>query len=175
MSMSIDAYPGPLPGVYLEFSFILFSTFALRFVLPPIPPTDARRWLELMQRDSGIAFLWTRDRWEQPYFVSVMREHFARFYAFSPQGYEAAVRLTPDMVSALCTWLEGVWFPTSRREPEEPAASMDAPPCDTVESANANGQESQHRADHPDQDHDQDGTSQPAPVEIDLMRRNLRW
>lgn len=171
MAMSIDAYPGLLPGTYLEFSFILFSTFALRFLLHPIPSTDARRWLELMQRDSGITFLWTLNRWEQPYFVSVIREHFARFYAFSPQGYEAAVRLTPDMVSALCTWLEGIWFPPGHK-PEEPMDSSDTPHHNGAGDGGASSQGSQHPA---APDHDKDGTSRPTPVEIGLTHRNLRW
>jgi hypothetical protein len=109
--LTIDTHLTAESEVALELTITLFGTLALRFTLSPLVLTDRRRWIDLMRRDSGIAFLWTRERWEQPYIVFVVRENFARLYAFSPQGYEAAVRLTPDMVTALLDWLETLWFP----------------------------------------------------------------
>ncbi|MBN1565553.1 MAG: hypothetical protein JXA10_17040, partial [Anaerolineae bacterium] len=52
------------PNVTLEFTFTIFSALALRFRLTPLTYADRSRWLDLMNRTSGIAFLWTRERWE---------------------------------------------------------------------------------------------------------------
>lgn len=109
----------------LELTFTLSSALALRFRLPSLGATDRRRWLELMRRTNGIAFLWTRERWEQPYLVFVVRDYFVRLYAFSPHGFEAAARMTPDMAMALVDWLEGLWFPGQRPGREEPAAQAE--------------------------------------------------
>lgn len=119
VSMSLDAHLDPDAQARLEFTFTLFSTFTLRFPLNPVSPADCRRWLDLMRRDSGITFLWTFERWEKPYFIFVVREHFARFYAFSPQGYEASVRLTPDIVTLFCNWLEAIWPDGLTTEPDQ--------------------------------------------------------
>ena len=91
----------------------LFAAQRAGAAVPPRPllETDRRRWLDLMQRDSGIAFLWTRDRWEAPYVIFVVRDGFARVYAFSPHGFEAAARMTPDMVQVMVDWLGQLWFP----------------------------------------------------------------
>ncbi len=117
--LTVDSYQGSEsntahdehPDVTLEFTFTIFSALALRFRLTPLTGSDRSRWLDLMERSSGIAFLWTRDRWEQPYLIFVVREHFARLYAFSPTGIEAAARMTPDMITNLMEWLKGMWFP----------------------------------------------------------------
>jgi hypothetical protein len=121
--VTVDAHPGSDHDATLEFTATLFSALALRFSLSPLVASDRSRWLELMRRPNGIAFLWTRDRWEKPYLVFVVREHFARMYAFSPQGYGAAARLTPDMVTALLDWLEGLWFPEQRPQEQEPVST----------------------------------------------------
>ncbi len=111
VSMAVDAPIGDKAEATLEFTFTLYSTLSMSFLLPQLAMADRLRWLELMRRENGIAFLWTRDRWEQPYLIFVIREYFARVYAYSPQGYEAAIRMTPDMVTSLVNWLEGLWFP----------------------------------------------------------------
>jgi hypothetical protein len=98
-------------AVTVEITFTLFSALGMRFGLSPLSVSDRRRWLDLMRRDNGIAFLWTRERWEKPYLIFVVREHFARMYAFSPSGIEAAARLTPDVITQLVDWLEKLWFP----------------------------------------------------------------
>ena len=110
----------------------MFSALALRFRLSPLVASDRTRWLDLMGRDSGIAFLWTRERWEQPYLIFVVREHFARLYAFSPHGIEAAARMTPDMITKLMDWIGAFWFP-DRVTPraEEQARQLE----DTTEEA----------------------------------------
>jgi hypothetical protein len=113
-ALTVNALLDPEREASLEFTVTLHSALALRFDLAPLVASDRSHWLELMRRPNGIAFLWTRDRWEKPYLVFVVREHFARLYAFSPHGYEAAARLTPDTAAALLDWLEGLWFPEQR-------------------------------------------------------------
>jgi hypothetical protein len=117
--LTVDAHSQHGQEAALEFTFTLYSALALRFRLSPLVASDRSRWLDLMRRANGIAFLWTRDRWEQPYLIFVVREHFARVYAFSPLGFEAAARLTPDMVTTLLDWLENLWFPERRAERED--------------------------------------------------------
>lgn len=117
--LTVDAHIHRGPEAALEFTFTMYSALALRFRLTPLTSTDRSRWLDLMRRANGIAFLWTRDRWEQPYVIFVVREHFVRLYAFSPNGFEAAARLTPMMVTSLLDWLEGLWFPGRQAQGEE--------------------------------------------------------
>ncbi|MBN1965823.1 MAG: hypothetical protein JW910_14320 [Anaerolineae bacterium] len=126
MLLTFDVHTGSDPDATLDMTFTLSSALALRFRLAPLQATDRRRWLDMMQRESGITFLWTRQRWEQPYVICVVREHFARLYAFSPAGFEASVRLTPDMSSTLLDWLGRLWFPDTyvprtQRTPRVPA------------------------------------------------------
>jgi hypothetical protein len=102
----------------LTFTFTLFGALALRFHLTPLVEPDRAQWMELLRRDNGITVLWTRERWEQPYLILVTREGFGRLYAFSPHNFEAAARLTPDMVTGLVDWLEALWFP--ERHPLDP-------------------------------------------------------
>jgi hypothetical protein len=112
--VTIDAPLDDDPDATLTFTFTLRGALGLRFRLEALDRADRRRWLDLMRRDNGIAFLWTQDRWEDAYLIFVIREMFARFYAFSPNGYEAAARLTPEMVDELTGWLEDLWFPGAR-------------------------------------------------------------
>lgn len=117
-TLMVDAQPG-YPD-RLVFTFVLFGAIGLRFALAPIQETDRHRWPELMRRENGITFLWTQERWEQPYLIFVVREGFGRLYGNSPHGFEAAVRLTPDMCAALVDWLEGIWFPERDLAAPEP-------------------------------------------------------
>jgi hypothetical protein len=129
-TVGVDA---PLPRgtqAALEVTFTLFGALALRFRLPLLEAPDRTRWLDLMRRDNGIAFLWTRQRWEQPYLIFVVRERFARLYAFSPQGFEAAARMTPDVTEGLIGWLEGLWFPDRQPKPA-PAGAVTKPAAAT--------------------------------------------
>ena len=111
-SMMIDvpvSIPDPQSAT-IDVSFSLMSMLAVRFTVAPLVEQDRARWLDLMRRENGITFLWTHYRWEHPYVIFVVREHFARLYAFSPAGIEAAARLTPDVLDDLIGWLEGLWF-----------------------------------------------------------------
>ncbi|GEM_PF-2191050 len=116
LMLSVDAHTDE--AATLDFTFTLFSVIALRFRLSPLVEGDRSRWLDLMRRANGITFLWTRERWEQPHLIFVVREHFGRVYAFSPAGYEAAARMTPQMITELLDWLEDLWFPGRREERE---------------------------------------------------------
>ncbi|WP_119067821.1 hypothetical protein [Aggregatilinea lenta] len=138
VSMNVDAFHDAAGDIHMNFTFTLLSTLSQRFSLNGVPPVDARRWLELMRRDSGITFLWTHARWEKPYFIFVVREHFARFYAFSPQGYEASVRLTPDMVTQLCTWLEKVWLSQADEPAQLESSALNMPHAGEHRSAPGN-------------------------------------
>lgn len=94
----------------LELSFVLGGMLSLRFVLSNLPEVDRRRWLDLMRREQGIAFLWSRARWERDYMIFIVRKYNIRAYAFSPHGFEAAVRMTPEVLHSYLDWLEGYWF-----------------------------------------------------------------
>ncbi len=99
----------------LETTFTYGSMLSFRFHLGILDKTDRRRWLDLMRRPSGIAFLWTKERWEKDYLICVVRENFARIYAFAPDRFEAAVRVTLDVVDELLDWLESHWFISETR------------------------------------------------------------
>ncbi len=102
----------------IEVIFLLQSMIAIRFNLSAITDVHRKRFLELMHRPDGIAFLWTRERWENDYLIFVVREHFARVYAFGPGRYDAACRLTPECLDQLMVWLTGYW--SSGEEPPPP-------------------------------------------------------
>lgn len=92
-----------------EATFTLNHMLALRFHLGDISTYDKRRWIDLMRREGGVAFLWTSRRWEEDYFIFVLRPHYARMYAFSPQRFEASVRLTHPVARQLINWLDMRW------------------------------------------------------------------
>jgi len=180
--LTVDAHSQHGQEAVLEFTFTMYSALALRFRLSPLMATDRSRWLDLMRRANGIAFLWTRDRWEQPYLIFVVREHFARLYAFSPHGFEAAARLTPDMVTTLIDWLESLWFPERRDQLDEsdrqplPPVSAERPtiadPPSRIELA--------RRAALPDRpeeqwEEDHAPAAQPDAEESDLSASDLDW
>lgn len=93
----------------LEASFTLNGMIGVNFRLGAIPAIQRKRFLDLMRRSNGIAFLWTIERWERDYLVFVVRERFARVYAFGPGRFDAACRLTPDGLEQLLTWLSTFW------------------------------------------------------------------
>lgn len=98
-------------------SFTFGSMLTLRFRLDGLSDVDRTRWLELMRREQGgLAFLWGAARWEQDYVICVVRRYFSNFYAFSPRGYEAAIRMTPDVTKQLMGWLAGFWKPAPPAE-----------------------------------------------------------
>ncbi|GAB1421103.1 hypothetical protein MASR2M15_12430 [Anaerolineales bacterium] len=94
----------------VQMSFTFGSMLTLRFQLYDLNDANRRRWLELMRREQGgLAFLWGPNRWENDYLVCITRKYFSNLYAFSPSGFEAAIRLTPDITVSLLDWLEEVW------------------------------------------------------------------
>ncbi|PJF42670.1 MAG: hypothetical protein CUN55_09745 [Phototrophicales bacterium] len=122
-----------LQSGYLEVIFTAHNMLSFRFDLGEIQVSDRQRWLELMRRKTGgIAFLWTRKRWESDYMIFVVREYFTRVYAFSPKRFEAGVRITPDVVQSLLDWLEKYWVeakPSQKSEvsqgPTKPMTSVE--------------------------------------------------
>lgn len=94
----------------IQMSFTLGSMLTLKFTLNELSDLDRSRWLELMRRDhGGMAFLWGPSRWESDYLICVSRKYFINFYAFSPHNFEAAIRMTPDVIRKLLEWLEEFW------------------------------------------------------------------
>ncbi|HLY26125.1 MAG TPA: hypothetical protein VKQ72_07285 [Aggregatilineales bacterium] len=103
----------------LNVSFLLQSMIAVRFALGATTDMHRRRFLELMRRPNGIAFLWTRERWERDYLIFVVREHFARVYAFGPDRFDGACRITPEGLDQLLTWLGTFWADVAPKEGED--------------------------------------------------------
>jgi hypothetical protein len=93
-----------------EATFTLSHMLALRFRLASLSGYDKRRWLDLMRREAGAAFLWSGKRWEDDYLIFVLRPHYIRLYAFSPNRFEASVRITHPTTRQLIEWLEVRWF-----------------------------------------------------------------
>ncbi|MBZ0274860.1 MAG: hypothetical protein K8I60_01875, partial [Anaerolineae bacterium] len=104
----------------VQFTFAYSSVYALRFRMDTLSDMDRGRWLELMRRpQGGLAFLWSQTRWANDYIISTVRDGFAHLYAFSRFGYEAAIRITPDLTTNLLSWLAAYWQPI---EPKKPAS-----------------------------------------------------
>jgi hypothetical protein len=106
MTVDLDIKTGEM-----DITFTLGSMLAFRFEIGILDDQEKQRWLDLMRRQSGIAFLWQKERWERDYIIFVVRENFARLYAFSPNRFEAAARITPDVLVDLLDWIEAFWFP----------------------------------------------------------------
>lgn len=106
-SLILDADTGTK---VIQLSFTLGSMLTLRFTLDHLSAMDRTRWLELMRREQGgLAFLWGENRWEHDYLICVSRKHHTNFFAFSPNHFEAGVRLTPASNKQLLDWLEELW------------------------------------------------------------------
>ena len=100
----------------IQLSFTFGSMLTLKFVMSDLNNMDRDRWVELMRRDAGgLAFLWGTKRWTSDYMICISRKHFTNMYAFSPNNFEAGVRLTPTLIKDLLDWLEKIWD-----EPEPP-------------------------------------------------------
>jgi hypothetical protein len=105
----------------MQMTFTFGSMLTLRFGLYDLSHMDHQRWLNLMRRDQGgLAFLWGPSRWEKDYVICVSRRYFTNFYAFSPYGFESAVRMTPKVTQGLLEWLEEYWQPEDDSEGESP-------------------------------------------------------
>ena len=94
----------------IQLSFTFGSMITLKFMMGDLSHMDRDRWLELMRREAGgLAFLWGTKRWASDYTICITRKHFTNFYAFSPNNFEAGVRLTPNVTDDLLDWLEKIW------------------------------------------------------------------
>ena len=94
----------------IQLSFTFGSMITLKFVMSDLNNMDRTRWVELMRRDTGgLAFLWGTTRWASDYLICISRKHFTNMYAFSPNNFEAGVRLTPTVTRELLDWLEKIW------------------------------------------------------------------
>lgn len=101
----------------IQMSFTYGSMMTLRFALLNLSNMDRTRWLELMRRDEGgLAFLWGPTRWQDDYLICIARKNSTNIYAFSPNSFESAIRLTPPVAKQLLDWIDEVWS----AEPEEP-------------------------------------------------------
>ncbi len=105
------------PGVQVAFTFA--SMLSLRFSLDDVTAAGGMRWLQLVRgAQKGTVFLWGASRWEYDYLICAIERQFINLFAFSPRGYEAAARLTPNVRAELFGWLEAVW--RSAAPPDEP-------------------------------------------------------
>lgn len=94
----------------VHMAFTLGGMLSLRFTVDGLNDIDRQRWLSLMRREEGgLAFLWGPQRWEHDYAICVKRRYFTNIFAFSPDKFEAAIRLTPDASHQLVNWLEKFW------------------------------------------------------------------
>jgi hypothetical protein len=103
-----------LSGI-VQFAFTFRSMLSLRFRMSELNPAERARWLELMRYDPqtpppALAFLWGQARWEKDYLISAVHKQYTNIYAFSPQGYEAAARMTSDVTAKLLHWFEESWI-----------------------------------------------------------------
>ena len=105
----------------IQLSFTFGSMITLRFRMSDLSDVDRRHWLELMQREQGgLAFLWGPQRWANDYLICITRKTFSNIYAFSPNNFEAAARLSPQMTDKLLEWLDEVWQSDAPDESEPP-------------------------------------------------------
>jgi hypothetical protein len=104
----------------IQLSFTFGSMLTLRFVLDTLNDVDRARWLELMRREQGgLAFLWGPARWQNEYLVCISRKSFTSLYAFSPNNFEAAVRLTPSVTEKYLDWLDEIWQETPEEDDDD--------------------------------------------------------
>ncbi len=105
----------------IQLSFTFGSMLTLRFVLDHLNDVDRTRWLELMRRDEGgLAFLWGPSRWQEEYLVCISRRSFTSMYAFSPNNFEAAARLTPTVTRKYLDWLDEIWQAEADEDDDSP-------------------------------------------------------
>lgn len=112
----------------VQFAFTFRSMLSLRFRMSELNPAERSRWLELTRYDvhtpsPAVAFLWGQARWEKDYLISAVHKQFTNIYAFSPQGHEAAARLTSDVTAKLLNWFEESWIGGDLNEVTSPLES----------------------------------------------------
>jgi|GEM_PF-911254 len=105
----------------IQLSFTLGSMLTLRFTLDTLSEMDRTRWLDLMRREQGgLAFLWGQNRWESDYLICISRKHHTNFFAFSPNRFEAGIRLTSTATRQLLDWLNEVWSADPQQKDDVP-------------------------------------------------------
>ncbi len=102
-----------MPNSYqIQLAYTLGSMLSFRFRMNDLSAVDCAHWLQLIHREQdGVAFLWGQSRWEKDYLICTIRRQFASLYAFSPNGFEAAVRMTHEVKRELHDWLAAIWNP----------------------------------------------------------------
>lgn len=94
----------------VQFSFTFRSMLTLRYQFAGLSDKDRARWLESMgDTENRLAFLWGQRRWESNYLMCVTHKYHTNLYAFSPQHFESAARLTLDVAQKLVDWLGDFW------------------------------------------------------------------
>jgi hypothetical protein len=112
-SVIIDA---DVKSKQIQISFTYGSMLTLRYSLADLSDADRSRWLELMRREKGgLAFLWGPTRWQKDYLICISRQYATKIYAFSPNHFESAVRLSQDVMDEIVKWLDEIW----RFQPKE--------------------------------------------------------
>ncbi|MBZ0294478.1 MAG: hypothetical protein K8L99_18080, partial [Anaerolineae bacterium] len=102
----------------VQFSFTFRSMLTLRYQFTGLSDKDRERWLESMRDpENRLAFLWGQRRWESNYLMCVTHKYHTNLYAFSPQHFESAARLTLDVAQKLVDWLEDFWNQESSEKP----------------------------------------------------------
>jgi hypothetical protein len=108
---------------FAHMAFSYGSMLTLRFYLDNLSQMDRAHWLEQMRRQQDtVTFLWGQARWEHDYIICSTRQKFVNLYAFSHNGFEAAVRLTPDAKTQLLNWLDDTW--KSDADPSEDTGKL---------------------------------------------------
>jgi hypothetical protein len=101
----------------MQFSFMFGSMLSLRFHLSELSELDRSAWLDNMQtRIDDIVFLWGQSRWEKDYVICVPHTYYISMLAFSPNNFEAAVRITPSLSAELFGWMRKFWYPDDSSE-----------------------------------------------------------
>ncbi len=107
-------------------AFTVKSMLTLRFNLPVLDLEERRVFVEKARRELGIAFLWTRERWESDYLIFIRQDYFSRVYAFS-RNTEATARITTQAMGDLMHWLERCWFPRGKGGRTRRTQQVDVP------------------------------------------------
>lgn len=106
----------------MQISFTHSSMLTLRFRFDDLSNESRAYWLENMRREhGGRAFLGGQSRYERDCLICFPRKYFTNLYAFSPNHFESAARLTPEVTRKLLDWLESYWKPDApAEEPPKP-------------------------------------------------------
>lgn len=104
----------------IQFAFTYGSMISLRFQLTELSNLDRRTWLDNVSAPhlEDIVFLWGQSRWVKDYIICVPHSYYISLLAFSPNNFEAAVRITPSISKDLFAWLAELWYP-KEEEPDD--------------------------------------------------------